>query len=210
MGEYEDRKDYASGSLKGDGEGLYHRLTEWLDKARELDPQDYNAMTLSTVDSEGHPDARIVLLRDLDQEGRGFIFYTNYRSAKGRQLAVCPAAALTFFWPGLERQLRIRGRVEPLTDEASDRYFQSRPRPSRIGAWASQQSEIIADRNALEKARAAVEVRFPEEVPRPPHWGGYRLVADAIEFWQGRPGRLHDRIRYLHKDGAWGQDRLQP
>jgi len=210
MGEYEDRKDYASGSLKGNGETLLHRLTAWLDEARESDPQDYNAMTLSTVGPEGHPDARIVLLRDLDQEGRGFIFYTNYRSAKGRQLSNCPSAALTFFWPGLERQLRVRGHVKPLTAEASDRYFQSRPRPSKIGAWASEQSEVIADRPALEEARAAAEARFPDYVPRPPHWGGYRLEADVVEFWQGRPGRLHDRIRYLHKDGVWSQDRLQP
>ena len=210
MGEYEDRKDYASGSLEGSGETLLQRLTAWLDEARESDPQDYNAMTLSTVDSEGRPDARIVLLRDMDQEGRGFIFYTNYRSAKGKQLSACPAAALTFFWPGLERQLRVRGHVTPLAAEASDLYFQSRPRPNRIGAWASEQSEVIADRYSLEQARAAAEIRFPNEVPRPPHWGGYRLEAEAIEFWQGRPGRLHDRIRYLHKDGVWGQDRLQP
>ena len=210
MGEYEDRKDYASGSLSGKDESLLSLLTVWLEKARASDPEDYNAMTLSTVDEEGRPDARIVLLRDLDQEGRGFLFYTNYQSAKGKQLATCPAAALTFFWPSLERQLRVRGRVEPLTNEESDRYFQSRPRLSRIGAWASNQSEVIADRAGLEKARSAAEDRFPTEVPRPPHWGGYRLVADAVEFWQGRPGRLHDRIRYVRKSGTWSQDRLQP
>ena len=210
MGDYEDRKEYATGSLQGGDESMADRLTAWLEAARDADPEDYNAMTLSTVDAEGHPDARIVLLRDVDREGSGFLFYTNYRSAKGKQLADHPSAALTFFWPALERQLRIRGTVERLSAEESDRYFNSRPRPSRIGAWASQQSEFVADRNALEAARAEVEARFPGDVPRPPHWGGYRLVADAIEFWQGRPGRLHDRIRCKRQGESWIQERLQP
>ena len=210
MGDYEDRKEYATGSLQGGDESMADRLTAWLEAARDADPEDYNAMTLSTVDAGGHPDARIVLLRDVDREGSGFLFYTNYRSAKGKQLADHPSAALTFFWPALERQLRIRGTVERLSAEESDRYFNSRPRPSRIGAWASQQSESITDRNALEAARAEVEARFPGDVPRPPHWGGYRLVADAIEFWQGRPGRLHDRIRCKRQGESWIQERLQP
>ena len=210
MGDYEDRKEYATGSLQGGDESMADRLTAWLEAARDADPEDYNAMTLSTVDAEGHPDARIVLLRDVDREGSGFLFYTNYRSAKGKQLADHPSAALTFFWPALERQLRIRGTVERLSAEESDRYFNSRPRPSRIGAWASQQSEFVADRSALEAARAEVEARFPGDVPRPPHWGGYRLVADAIEFWQGRPGRLHDRIRCKRQGESWIQERLQP
>lgn len=210
MGDYEDRKDYSAGSLQGAEESMAERLTAWLEAARAADPEDYNAMTLSTVDAGGHPDARIVLLRDVDREGSGFLFYTNYASAKGKQLAGHPSAALTFFWPALERQLRIRGTVERLSAEESDRYFNSRPRPSRIGAWASQQSESIADRKALEAARAEVEARFPGDVPRPPHWGGYRLVADAIEFWQGRPGRLHDRIRCTRQGESWIQERLQP
>ena len=154
MGDYEDRKEYATGFLQGGDESMADRLTAWLEAARDADPEDYNAMTLSTVDAEGHPDARIVLLRDVDREGSGFLFYTNYRSAKGKQLADHPSAALTFFWPALERQLRIRGTVERLSAEESDRYFNSRPRPSRIGAWASQQSEFVADRQALEAARA--------------------------------------------------------
>ncbi len=210
MGDYEDRKDYSTGALQGGSESMADRLKEWLEAARTADPEDYNAMTLSTVDAEGHPDARIVLLRDVDREGSGFLFYTNYQSAKGKQLAGHPSAALTFFWPALERQLRIRGTVEPLSAEESDRYFNSRPRASRIGAWASQQSESIADRAALESARAEVENRFPGEVPRPPHWGGYRLVAETVEFWQGRPGRLHDRIRCTRQGGSWIQERLQP
>jgi len=210
MGDYEDRKDYASGSLDSTETSLQDLLGSWLDDARQRDPADYNAMTLSTVDENGHPDARIVLLRDVDREGTGFLFYTNYRSTKGKQLTGNPAAALTFFWPSLERQLRIRGRVEPLTPEESDRYFDSRPRPSRIGAWASQQSEEIQDRAALEAAREKVETQFPEDVPRPKHWGGYRLVADDIEFWQGRPGRLHDRIRHSREGVGWTQVRLQP
>ena len=181
MGDYEDRKDYSTGSLQGAEESMAERLTAWLEAARAADPEDYNAMPLSTVDAGGHPDARIVLLRDVDREGSGFLFYTNYASAKGKQLAGHPSAALTFF-----------------------------PRPSRIGAWASQQSESIADRKALEAARAEVEARFPGDVPRPPHWGGYRLVADAIEFWQGRPGRLHDRIRCTRQGESWIQERLQP
>ena len=210
MGDYEDRKDYASGRLDGDSASMADRMATWLEEARSADPEDYNAMTLSTVDADGHPDARIVLLRDVDREGSGFLFYTNYESAKGKQLAEHPSAALTFFWPALERQLRIRGTVDRLTAEESDRYFNSRPRPSRIGAWASQQSESIADRKALEAARAEVEARFPGDVPRPPHWGGYRLMADAIEFWQGRPGRLHDRIRCTRHGESWVQERLQP
>lgn len=210
MGDYEDRKDYASGALDGAGTPMQDLLETWLDEARQSDPDDYNAMTLSTVDGEGHPDARVVLLRDVDREGTGFLFYTNYRSAKGRQLTANPAAALTFFWPSLERQLRVRGWVEPLTPEESDRYFHSRPRPSRVGAWASQQSEEIEDRAALESAREGVEAQFPEDVPRPDHWGGYRLVADVVEFWQGRPGRLHDRIRHARQGDGWTQVRLQP
>lgn len=210
MGNYEDRKDYASGSLDGSGVSMQDLLRTWLEDARQRDPDDYNAMTLSTVDGQGHPDARIVLLRDVDREGTGFLFYTNYHSTKGKQLTANPAAALTFFWPALERQLRVRGRVEPLTAKESDRYFHSRPRPSRIGAWASQQSEEIEDRAALESARARVDSLFPDDVPRPEHWGGYRLVADVMEFWQGRPGRLHDRIRHTRQGDAWTQDRLQP
>ena len=210
MGDYEDRKDYSTGSLQGGDESMADRLAAWLEAARASDPEDYNAMTLSTVDAGGHPDARIVLLRDIDWEGSGFLFYTNYESAKGKQLADQPSAALTFFWPALERQLRVRGTVERLSAEESDRYFNSRPRASRIGAWASQQSESIADRKALEAARAEVEVKFPGDVPRPPHWGGYRLVSDSIEFWQGRPGRLHDRIRCTRQGELWTQERLQP
>ena len=210
MGEYEDRKDYASGALDGAGTSMQNLLETWLGEARQSDPDDYNAMTLSTVDQNGHPDARIVLLRDVDREGTGFLFYTNYRSVKGRQLTANPAAALTFFWPSLERQLRVRGQVEPLTPEESDRYFHSRPRPSRVGAWASQQSEEIEDRAALESAREGVEAQFPDDVPRPDHWGGYRLVADVVEFWQGRPGRLHDRIRHARHGDGWTKVRLQP
>ena len=210
MGEYEDRKDYASGALDGAGTSMQNLLETWLGEARQSDPDDYNPMTLSTVDQNGHPDARIVLLRDVDREGTGFLFYTNYRSAKGRQLTANPAAALTFFWPSLERQLRVRGQVEPLTPEESDRYFHSRPRPSRVGAWASQQSEEIEDRAALESAREGVEAQFPDDVPRPDHWGGYRLVADVVEFWQGRPGRLHDRIRHARHGDGWTKVRLQP
>ena len=212
MGNYEDRKDYSKGSLDALPASPEAWLQPWLEEARSADPEDYNAMSLSTMGLDGHPDARIVLLRELVWEGGipCLLFYTNYLSVKGRQLEAHPHAAVTFFWRELERQLRVRGRVERLSEAVSDRYFASRPRESRIGAWASEQSAGLPDRATLEQARADVESRFPGEVPRPPHWGGYRLNAAEIEFWQGRPGRLHDRVRYVHDGGAWKVDRLQP
>lgn len=212
MGDYEDRKDYAKGALDQAPEHPEQWLQGWLDAAREADPEDYNAMTLSSIGADGHPDARIVLLRDLTWiDGiPALSFYTNYRSEKGQQVEAHPHAAATFFWPALERQLRVRGRVVRLSEAESDRYFASRPRASRIGAWASQQSEAVAHRAALEEARSEVESRFPGEVPRPPHWGGYRIEAAEIEFWQGRPGRLHDRFRFTRVGGNWSARRLQP
>lgn len=169
-----------------------------------------NAMTLSTVDLDGRPDARIVLVRDADEFG--FVFFTNYESAKSRQLAARPTAAATFGWLELHRQVRVRGSVERIADQESDDYFASRPRGSQIGAWASPQSEPIADRAELDRLVRAQEVAFEhaDAVPRPPHWGGWRLVPDEVEFWQGRPSRLHDRIRYRLVDREWRLDRLAP
>ena len=210
MGEYEDRKDYASGALDGAGTSMRDLLETWLSEARESDPDDYNAMTLSTVDGKGHPDARIVLLRDVDREGTGFLFYTNYRSAKGRQLTANPAAALTFFWPSLERQLRVRGRVEPLTPEESDRYFHSRPRPSRVGAWASQQSEEIEDRAALESARDGMEAQFPDDVPRPDHWGRLSPRRRCRGVLAGPPRTASRPNPHIRQGDGWTQVRLQP
>lgn len=210
MGQFEDRKVYAKGELGDAPEHPAVWLKSWLEEAKAADPEDYNAMTLSTVGLDGHPDARMVLLREVEWDAHGFVFYTNYRSEKGQQLSAHPHASLTFFWPQLERQLRVRGRVETLPEEQSDRYFLSRPRASRVGAWASEQSQSVLDRAALELARERVEKEHPGEVPRPPHWGGYRLMASALEFWQGRPGRLHDRFRYERVGEDWVKSRLQP
>ncbi len=168
-------------------------------------------MTLATVAANGQPSARVVLLKGLPDDA-AFLFYTNYDSRKGRELAARPLAALTFFWPGLERQVRVEGRVEKAPETLSTEYFQSRPRASQIGAWASPQSQVIPSREMLEAQEAAVAANFTGQnpLPRPPHWGGYLLRPHRLEFWQGRPSRLHDRIVYeLHAD-VWQLSRLAP
>ncbi len=173
------------------------------------EPIDVNAMTLATVDHDGQPFARVVLLKGIDE--RGFVFFTNYESRKGRQLEDNPRAALVFYWADLERQVNVCGKVSKLPAEESDAYFHSRPRGSRIGAWASRQSQVIPDRATLERQWREYETRFPSEVPRPPHWGGYVLRPDQVEFWQGRPSRLHDRFRYHRaENGRWEIERLSP
>lgn len=173
-------------------------------------PADVNAMTLATVDAEGRPSARTVLLKGMDS--RGFIFFTNYDSRKSRELEGNTNAALVFFWPDLERQVCIAGAVTKISREESEAYFKSRPKGSRLGAWASNQSTVIADRAALERHWEEVAARFPgENVPIPPNWGGFVLAPVRIEFWQGRPSRLHDRFCYMRqKDGSWQIDRLSP
>jgi pyridoxamine 5'-phosphate oxidase len=172
-------------------------------------PPDSNAMTLATVDGHGQPSTRTVLLKSVDQ--RGFIFFTSYDSRKGRELAENPRAALTFFWPDLERQVCVAGTVAKLPAAESDRYFQTRPRGSRLGAWASRQSEPVPDRASLEAQWRELERKFPGDVPLPPNWGGYVLQPERIEFWQGRPSRLHDRFSYSRQpDGAWNIERLSP
>jgi pyridoxamine 5'-phosphate oxidase len=172
-------------------------------------PADSNAMTLATVDQSGKPSTRTVLLKTVDE--RGFIFFTNYDSRKGRELADNPNAALTFFWPDLERQVCVAGTVTKLPTAESEAYFKSRPRGSRIGAWASNQSEPVADRAALEARWRELEKQFPNDVPLPPKWGGFVLKPERIEFWQGRPSRLHDRLHYTRQpDGAWKIERLSP
>lgn len=186
----------------------------WLDEALHAQLEEPTAMILATVDETGQPSARVVLLKDLQtQAPGGFTFYTNYRSRKGQALAAEPRAALTFFWPALERQVRIEGVVEETAAAQSDAYFQSRPRSSQVGAWASPQSEPIAERAVLEVREAAIAARFEgqEPLPRPPHWGGYTLRPHRIEFWQGRPSRLHDRLVYERQaDGSWTRVRLAP
>ena len=166
-------------------------------------------MTLATATRDGTPDARIVLLKSFDDSG--FVFYTNYQSRKAGELDESPRACLLFYWASLWRQVRIEGTVEKISDAESDAYFQSRPLGSKLGAWASNQSEIIENREILEARFAELQKRFGENVPRPPHWGGYRVKPTAIEFWQGQENRLHDRLRYkLRQDGSWTIERLGP
>ncbi len=183
---------------------------DWYERAAAEVPL-AESVCLATVDAAGAPDARMVLLKGFDEHG--FRFFTNEQSVKGEQLGARPAAALVLYWRELDRQVRIRGPVERLGAEESDDYFASRPRESRIGAWASPQSRPLPDREELERRVAEIEERWPgeEDVPRPPHWGGYRVVADQIEFWQGQVGRLHDRFRYEREAGGpWNWTRLAP
>ena len=172
-------------------------------------PPDINAMTLATVDKDGRPSSRTVLLKSVDK--RGFVFFTNYDSRKGHELAENPKAALTFFWSELERQVCVAGVISKLPAAESEAYFKSRPRGSQLAAWASNQSEVIADRTVLETKWRELKKKFPTDIPLPPNWGGYILQPERIEFWQGRPSRLHDRFCYSRQtDGSWKADRLSP
>ncbi|OGA82667.1 MAG: pyridoxamine 5'-phosphate oxidase [Burkholderiales bacterium RIFCSPHIGHO2_01_FULL_63_240] len=181
----------------------------WFDEAVKAKALEPNAMTLATVGADGRPSTRVLLIKGAD--ARGLVWFTNYLSRKGQELAVNPVAAIQFFWPELERVVRIEGRVERVPDSESDAYYRSRPLGSRIGAWASPQSSVLPSREQLEQAWAEQQARLGDDPPRPGHWGGYRLVPDRWEFWQGRPSRLHDRIEYrLQGDGHWLIQRLAP
>ena len=182
----------------------------WFDQATGAGIAEPHAVTVATVSPEGRPSARIVLMRGFDD--RGFTFFTNYQSRKGREIAANPFASMVFFWQALERQVRVEGQIVLTSEAESNEYFQGRPTGSKLGAWISNQSEVVASREALEAEMATIQERFPgDQIPRPPHWGGYRLVPDAIEFWQGRRSRLHDRLIYRKSlEGVWRIERLSP
>jgi pyridoxamine 5'-phosphate oxidase len=186
----------------------FRQFERWFSEAQQAGVDEPNAMTLATVNAQGRPSARIVLLKDFDD--RGATFFTNYQSHKGNDLAANPVAALVFFWPPLERQVRLEGAVEKVSADESDAYYRIRPLGSRIGAWASPQSRVVASRDVLEANVARFKAEYGAAPVRPPHWGGYRLKPDLFEFWQGRESRLHDRIEYRWVGDRWTRARLAP
>jgi pyridoxamine 5'-phosphate oxidase len=206
------RKNYTkSGLIETDADpNPFKQFQQWFDQSLAAQLPEPNAMMLATVDPVGKPSARIVLLKNFDEHG--FVFYTNYSSHKGQQLQANPWAALVFWWAELERQVRIEGRVEKVSEAESDAYFHSRPKGSQLGAWVSQQSQVIDTREVLEVRLQELEEKYINQaIPRPTHWGGFRVIPTAIEFWQGRPNRLHDRLLYRRlDDGRWLIERLSP
>jgi len=206
------REDYRRGSLiEGQvPDNPIELFTQWFDDAQAADILEPNAMTIATVNQEGRPSARIVLLKGYNQEG--FVFYTNFDSRKGQDIAANPFVSVVFLWKKMERQIRIEGEVVKLSDEESTDYFHSRPKGSQIGAWASPQSSIIKDRSILEERYSKVSEQYKavDQLPKPPNWGGYIIKPSIIEFWQGRSSRLHDRLRYSHIADNWQIARLAP
>ncbi|OOR91675.1 pyridoxamine 5'-phosphate oxidase [Moraxella caviae] len=184
------------------------QFEDWLNAAIRAEVNEPTAMNVATVSADGRPSARMVLLKEVNADG--FVFFSNYHSDKGKALSANPVAALTFFWPELERQVRVEGVVERLDPAASDEYFHSRPYASRVGAWASEQSQVISDKAVIVARAAKYGIMHPISVPRPPHWGGYLVRPERVEFWQGRPSRLHDRLRYRKEADAWVIERLAP
>jgi pyridoxamine 5'-phosphate oxidase len=206
------RKDYSLAGLaeKDLARNPFRQFEKWFEEVLAAKLPEPNAMVLSTADRSGRPSSRTVLLRGVD--GRGFVFYTSYEGRKGRELEANPRASLVFPWIAMERQVIVEGPVAKVPPEESDSYFSSRPRPNQLSAWVSQQSAIIPGRAVLEDGMKAAEMKFSgREVPRPPHWGGYRLDPETVEFWQGRRSRLHDRLRFRRaKGGDWTVERLAP
>lgn len=204
------RRSYEQGELdeQGASDGPLAVFVTWFDDASKLGHVEANAMNLATVDENGQPHARMVLMKGFDTDG--IVWYTNYTSHKGHELDAAPRAALLFYWGQLERQVRIEGPVEKVSDAESDAYYAVRPLDSRIGAWASPQSEVIANRGVLVANAAKAAAEHGLNPPRPPWWGGYRLRPELWEFWQGRKSRLHDRLRYTLRDGRWTRERLAP
>jgi pyridoxamine 5'-phosphate oxidase len=205
-----ERDHVGPGLLESDcADDAIEQFRRWYSRALDAGLPQPDAAALATAGADGRPSARMVLLRGYDSHG--FVFFTNLESRKGRELAARPWAALLFYWPELDRQVRIEGRTERASDEESDAYFALRPWQSRVSAWASPQSQVLASRRELETRYQTLSEAYRErDVPRPPNWGGYRLVPDTLEFWQGRPHRLHDRIRYRLEGSAWRRERLAP
>ena len=205
------RREYAAGGLEERSLAVdpFTMFRTWMSDAQAADLHEPNAMVLATVSVAGGAASRTVLLKGHDE--RGFVFFTNYASRKGVELAANPACSVLFPWHALERQVRVEGSAARLSDQDNDAYFSTRPRDSQIGAWASPQSEVVADRSDLDERYARMAERFAAAtIPRPGHWGGYRIEPDSVEFWQGRIGRMHDRLRYRRTTGGWAVERLAP
>ena len=204
-----DHRDFDHGKLEGFfGEEPFNLFNKWYKEAFDSNQLEPNAFVLSTVDIQNRPSSRILYLKELFEDE--FVFYTNYNSHKGQDLELNKNASMLFFWPGQGRQLRVEGVVEKVSDDISDAYFNSRPRGSKVGAWASNQSDILEERDVLENRVEEFASKFPNEVPRPPHWGGYKLKPRLVEFWQGRPSRLHDRIIFEYENDGWKVYRKNP